>query len=132
MNKLVLFLVLFGTFSCSKYGSDCTISSSCDTQSYDTGDLKIRISQNGGEGVYLVLYEGYVENKDTVWSGMVYESLEVFEVNASRRYAAEVYYYSDNQTIVALDGAKLKQEYNKECNTKCYQYPSLTLDCRKK
>ena len=113
--------------------TDCFPDESCDTVPYPTGDVKIRVTPNlSSDGVLLVFYNGFVDDRDTLWSGYVVDSEVVFEVDVDKRYAAEVYYPQGGSWLVALDGKKLKEEFTRDCGEKCYSYPSVTLDCRKK
>lgn len=117
--------------SCFKDNSNCTVSSSCYTQKIDSGDVHIRVSyQPGQAGVPVILYKGYVEDQQVLWQDTVYQQDVYLYMAVGERYAAEAYYYG-SQAVVALDGKKLKNDTHKECGTKCYDFPTVTLDCRK-
>lgn len=137
MIKYLAFLVLIcsgivGLSSCNKTDPNCQISSSCNTEKIDSGDVTINISYEAGQpGVPVVLYDGYVEDNVILWSDTLYQSNITFYLPVGKRYAAEAYYVTSNQTIVALDGTKFKDNSNEECNTTCYQFPTVSLDCEK-
>ncbi len=118
--------------SCLKQDDDCTVSSDCYTSKIDSGDVKIRITyEQGQNGVPVILYDGYAEDNDIIWQDTVYQSEVILYMPVGKRYAAEAYYHGTNQTIVALDGKKLKDNKHKECGTTCYDFPTTSLDCRK-
>lgn len=126
-----IFLML-GFASCDKNDPNCQISIDCDPVPYDSGDVVIEVSiPNPEAGTFLVVYNGYVENKDTVWSGTVFSEREIFYLPVGKRYAAEAYYPKNNAWLVALDGKKLKKDTYDECGETCHRYPSVTLDCKK-
>lgn len=137
MTKYFTFLILISTgiivfTSCNKTDPNCQISTSCNTEKIDSGDVTINISyQVGQPGVPVILYDGYAEDNVILWSDTLYQSNITFYLPVGKRFAAEAYYVTSNQTIIALDGNKLKDNTNEECNTTCYQFPTLTLDCEK-
>lgn len=117
--------------SCLKDDEECVISDDCYTSKIDSGDIYIRVSQEGQNGVPVILYNGYVEDNDIVWQDTVYQEEVILYMPVGPRYAAEAYYNKNNQTVVALDGKKFKQDKHKECWTNCYDFPTMSLDCRK-
>jgi hypothetical protein len=137
MIKYLTFLVLNCSgivllSSCNKTDPNCQVSTSCNTEKIDSGDVTINISYEAGQpGVPVILYDGYVEDNVILWSDTVYQSNITFYLPVGKRYAAEAYYVTSNQTIVALDGTKFKDNTNEECNTTCYQFPTVSLDCEK-
>lgn len=137
MKKFYLFILVLSSAiisfsSCSKTDPDCQISDSCYTERADSGDVSIRISYSQGQpGVPVVLYKGYAEDNEVIWADTLYQDEITFYLPADTRYAAEATYTTTNQTVVALDGKKLKQNKHKECGTTCYDFPSVSIDCRK-
>jgi len=129
---ILILLVVSINSSCNKTDPNCQISTSCYTEKIDSGDVTINISYEAGQpGVPVILYDGYVEDNVILWSDTLYQSNITFYLPVGKRFAAEAYYVTSNQTIVALDGSKLKDNTNEECNITCYQFPTLTLDCEK-
>ncbi len=137
MIKYATFFILISTgifffTSCNKTDPNCQISTSCNTEKIDSGDVTINISYQAGQpGVPVILYDGYVEDNVILWIDTLYQSNITFYLPVGKRYAAEAYYVTSKQTIVALDGNKLKDNTNEECNTTCYQFPTVILDCEK-
>lgn len=118
--------------SCDKNDPNCQISSDCDPVPYDSGNVVIDVTiPNPETGTFLVVYEGYVEDRDTLWSGTVFSERETFYLPVGKRYAAQAYYLKNNAWLVALDGKKLKKDTYDECGETCYRFPSVTLDCKK-
>lgn len=129
---VVLSAIILTMPSCLKDDENCTVSSDCYTSKIDSGDVAIRITYgNGQSGVPVTLYRGYAENNDVIWHDTVYQDEVVLYMPVGQRYAAEAEYKTAAQTIVALDGKKLKQDKHRECGTTCYDFPSVSLDCRK-
>ena len=132
-TKFFLLSILVVSFvGCNKTDPNCQISTSCYTEKIDSGDVTIKISYQAGQpGVPVILYEGYVEDNVVLWSDTLYQSEITFYLPVDKRFAAEAYYFTSNQTIIALDGAKLKSRTEDECGTNCYQFPTLKIDCEK-
>lgn len=117
--------------SCTKNDDGCTASEECNTSIIDSGDVKVRISYKSGQpGIPVILYKGYVEDKEIVWQDTVFQSEIFIYMPVGERYAAEAYYQTSGKTVVALDGKKLKNDTYRECGTKCYDFPTISLDCR--
>lgn len=134
MRIVLAITVVLLLSSCGKYSStaDCQPSSSCNPNPLDSGYIYIDISYPGsGPGIPVILYEGYVEDQQILWADTVYTDELVFWLPTKTRYAAEAYYSYGGQTIVALDGKKLKEESYDDCGTRCYEESSITLDIKK-
>jgi hypothetical protein len=132
-KNFIYTFVFLSLVACNKNTDDCTVSLSCDTEPvlYGTVYIDVTYSQDGPD-IPVVLYRGFVEDKDTLWYGYANSSKLSFNLPNNTRYAAEVFYPVASGTLVALDGNKLKQESNNECGVTCYKNSSITLKCKKK
>ena len=54
-----------------------------------------------------------------------------FYLPIGNRYACEAYYSVGLQTIIALDGGRLRQRSEVNCDETCYKESNLNLDLRK-
>jgi len=132
--KVVIFLLglTFILHACTKPDPNCDVSWDFNQEPILEGYVNIDLTYtSGSEGIPVVLYRGYVEDRDTVWYGIATDSRLSFYLPNNVRYAAEAYYPQGNATLVALDGDKLRQESNDECGIDCYETSSITLNCKK-
>jgi len=125
-------LLVFSQCDKRNNGADCVTSDDCNTYKYDSGYVYINTSyMDGGAGVPVILYKGYVEDNNILWADTVYETRLTFWLPIKSRYAAEGYYRVGQQLFITLDGKKLKDDTYEDCGTKCYQEPSMSLDLKK-
>jgi hypothetical protein len=136
--KHLIFVILLGLsivtiVSCSKYGGqDCVPSDDCYPYEIDSGYVTINVTyNNGGAGVPVALYEGYVEDNNLIWYDTVYEESFSFWLPTRKRYAAEAYYKVGGPVTVALDGKKLKEDSYVDCGETCYEVNEIFLDLKK-
>ena len=120
-------------FSCNKYASeDCIPSDDCYPYEIDSGYVTLNVTyKEGGAGVPVTLYNGYVEDNDIVWHDTIHQESVSFWLPTKKRYAAEAYYVVGGPTTVALDGKKLKEESYDDCGETCYEINEIFLDLKK-
>ncbi|MFT7158585.1 MAG: hypothetical protein ACI8Q1_003618 [Parvicella sp.] len=132
---LGLFTILLTLTYCDKQGSsnqDCDPSVDCWQQSIDTGYVHLDLTyKNGGDGVLVILYDGYVEDQDTLHVETFYQDKVTFELKVGNRYAAEAFYPVGGQTTIVLDGKKFKDDTYNDCGVTCYEFPEMTLNLKK-
>ena len=135
-----LFFIIMGltlttvlVLSCNKYNTeDCEPSSNCYQYEIDSGYVTIKLTYNGtGAGVPVVLYDGYVEDNNVIWSDTVFQDEISFWLPIKKRYAAEAYYQLGGQWTVSLDGKKLKEDSYIDCGVTCYREAEIILDLKK-
>lgn len=132
--KIAFFIIgLFALVSCTKYNyDDCEPSTDCNPYPIDSGYVYVDISYlNTGPGVPVILYEGYAEDQQIIWADTVFTDQLVFWLPTRTRYAVEAFYSYGGQTVVALDGKKLKEESYNDCGETCYEESSIHLDVKK-
>lgn len=131
MKKLTgTILILFCIFSCTKNSTNCDSSISCDPVPYDSGWVDVKLNYKG-IGIPLILYKGYVEDNEIISMDTAYSDIYYYYLPLGNRYAVQAYYYEANQTIIALDGDKLKQDSYYNCGDQCYNEAEITLDVKK-
>ncbi len=135
MKKLYLLiftiLLTFSLTDCLNNNGSCDPTMACQSIPYDSGWVDVRLTQNGNDSTYIILYNGYLEDKDTVG---VYASVndEInFYLPVGNRYACEAYYSVGTQIVIALDGGRLRQRSEVNCDETCYKESTLNLDLRK-
>lgn len=133
--KVILSILItsVGIFGCTKYSSDdCIPSDDCYPYEIDSGYVTINVSYaQGGVGIPVALYEGYVEDNNVVWYDTVYQESVSFWLPTKKRYAAEAYYTVGGPITVALDGKKLKEDSYDDCGQTCYEVNEIFLDLKK-
>ena len=134
-------LVLWGLFTYSGCNNDDDCDpdtefyppSGCDTDYPLYGDLSVRLSINEeNPEVVLEIYRDSYEQgefvlRDTVNTESVSYSLELDEY-----YSVAAFYKQGRNTIVALDGDRIKRKENQECGWTCYSIRSKTVNVRLK
>lgn len=131
MRVAIAIIVLLSLASCWKLNSneDCEPSIDCYPFPLDSGYVYVDVTYPGsGPGVPVILYEGYVEDGQMLWADTVYTDQLIFWLPTRTRYAAEAYYNYGGQTVIALDGKKLKEESYDDCGETCYEESSIYLD----
>jgi len=132
--KYILFVFLIGlafSFSkCTKYDDDCDPDKYCDTLPYDSGYVNIQVSFKGN-GIPIVLYKGYADENEILLYDTLWVEENSYYLPLGNRYAVEAYYNDVNATIIALDGAKIKQSSFWNCEEECYELAEITLDVKK-
>jgi hypothetical protein len=130
-----LFSILLTLTFCDKLGAsdqDCDPSVDCWQEPIDSGYVHLDLSyQAGGDGVEVILYEGYAEDNNIIHIETFYQDEVTFELEVGKRYAAEAYYTVGAQTTIVLDGKKFKDDTYDDCGATCYEFPELTLDLKK-
>ena len=131
MNKiyLILFSVLltFSLTDCLNNNGSCDPTMYCQSIPYDSGWVDVRLTQNGDDSTYIIIYNGYLEDRDTIG---VYASVDDeinFYLPIGDRYACEAYYSVGTQTIIALDGGLLRQRSEVNCDETCYKESSNNI-----
>mgnify|MGYP006111031397 CR=1 FL=1 len=135
MNKIYLILIsillVFSLTDCLNSNGNCDPTMYCQPVPYDSGWVDVRITQNGSNPTSIIIYNGYLEDRDTIG---VYSTLDEeinFYLPIGNRYACEAYYSVGLQTIIALDGGRLRQRSEVNCDETCYKESNLNLDLRK-
>jgi len=132
----ITFLTIIGIstmISCTKYNNDdsCDPDLYCDTVPWDSGFVTINVSKNVTTGVPIIIYQGYVEENIIVLQDTIYDESWEYYLPIDTRYAVEAYYKEQTNTVIALDGEKLKQSSFSNCDETCYNEPSISLDVKK-
>jgi len=84
--------------------------------------------ETGANPVYLTLFNGDVEDNDVVLYDTFYSESHTYYLPTGERYSAKAIYYDNGTTYNAFDGGKLKTDHFWNCDEKCYEGQSLTLD----
>ena len=124
------FLILFAFSQCNQQ-DDCDPTMYCHPVPYDSGWVDIRLSDHENDTLHLILYRGYVEEKDTIGAYIWTSDRAEFYLPINERYAAEAHYFSGPLSIISLDGGRLRQKSETNCDETCYKESTLHLDLRK-
>lgn len=134
LYKYILFICItcsvFLLSNCNKDTDDCDPDAYCDTLPYDSGYVNIQSSYKG-QGIPIIVYNGYVEDNDVLFYDTMWDVEYSYWLPLDKRYSVEAYYYESNKTIIALDGAKIKQASFWNCGEECYEESEITLDVKK-
>ena len=135
MNKIYTILIAitlaFSLSDCLNNNGSCDPTMYCQTVPYDSGWVDVRVTQNGSDTTFLILYNGYLEDRDTMGVYATLSDEMNFYLPIGNRYACEAYYSVGLQTVIALDGGRLRQRSEMNCDENCYQESNLNLDVRK-
>ena len=119
--------VVFGSFSCSQYNSDCDPNYFCNTQPWDWGWIDVELTYEG-DPILVKCYEGYVEDNVILHEDFVNQDVVMYQLEVGKRYAFEAHYKNGTQVIIALNGTKLNQEIVYNCEETCYEEPIIKLE----
>lgn len=117
-----------GLCSCQKH-DECDPSVTCNTIKPDSYYVYVNVSfEAGSNPVYLTLFKGDVEDNEVVLLDTFYSESHTYYLPVSQRYSAKAVYNDNGITYNAYDGGKLKVDHFWNCDEKCYEGQSLTLD----
>ena len=122
--------LLFFVTRCAKYDDDCDPDVYCDTVPYDSGYINIQANFKGN-GIPIIVYQGYAEAENILFYDTMWSEEYSYYLPLGNRYAVEAFYFDLNNTIIALDGAKLKEESFWNCEEECHELAEITLDVKK-
>lgn len=116
--KFVCFLGLLLFASCEE---------ACDQGPF-YGNIKVRLTINDeNPEVFVVIFDGKLEERDTLFSEYVSESPIYYEVEAGRYYSGAVSYHSGLREVVAIDGKRMKTSSD---DNSCEYAEDFTLNLR--
>ncbi len=120
--RRILFVLMAGA---------CWTFSSCDECNCDGalyGDIRLKVTQkNDTSEVLVTIFEGNIENQDTILSEYINESIVTYtDFVAGRRYSATAHYSVDGKNIVAVDGKKMHTNTD-DCDCEYAQEVTLNL-----
>lgn len=132
MNRIVLFLVLiFVINSCESFYIDSSIScSECYTERFDSASLKIFLTQDDMDSVFLEVYKDNPQTGEFIWGGFVEEEIvDYVYVKVNEKYSAQAYYFSDKDSLLAVDGNKMRRVFVTDyCSEDCYAVVNNEID----
>ena len=130
--RILTYLFIFCFFtSCFSNNDECDPTYYCYPIPYDFGLINIDLTNNNNDSILILLYLGYVEDDYIIDSVYATSNEYTFEKPVDERYAVEVYYIEGQNTIIALDGGRLRQKTRENCGETCYEEPNLNLNIRK-
>lgn len=123
MRKLaipIFFLLLMAFIHCD---DGCV----CDPGPF-YADLKIKVTINDeNPEVFLTVFAGKIESRDTLIAEFVSESTIFYEMEAGHYYSATTTYTRGNRTYIAVDGRKMNLSSD-DCD--CDYAENATLNLR--
>ncbi|MEQ8469655.1 MAG: hypothetical protein RIC35_00640 [Marinoscillum sp.] len=121
--KKTLAILTLGTI----FFMHCDDTCICDPGPY-FADLKVKLTiDDENPEVFLTVFAGNIEDKDTLIAEFVNESTVYYEMEAGRRYSATTHYTRGNRTYIAVDGRKMRISSD-DCD--CDYGESATLNLR--
>ncbi|MGC9344617.1 MAG: hypothetical protein ACP5E3_18065 [Bacteroidales bacterium] len=138
MNKNIIIAALLSiivVFSCDQdpfvFDVNCD---ECYFNEPDSADLIVDITINEENPfVPLVFYRGEVDENNIEWIDTAYTETLYLYSPVNEYYSVKAFYKSDNQTIIAIDGDKLKtSRVSDVCDYDCWVIRGGTLDVRLK
>lgn len=123
MKKYLLLLLM----TCGLTLMQCDTCDCSNSGAY--GTLKVRFTTNEDyPEVLITVFEGKIENQDTVESAYFKESPAKFELEAGYFYSATAHYVNGNKEIIAVDGKNMDVSSDDDCD--CTTVPNVRLDLR--
>lgn len=114
--------------SCRK-NDECDPNKVCNTIKPDSFYVYVNVSYATGlNPVSVTLFKGDVEDNEVVLLDTLSAESETYFLPTGERYSAKAVYNKNGTTYNAFDGGKLKVTHFWNCNEKCYEGQSLTLD----
>lgn len=122
IQLLVCLSVIIGFSSCEDfYSVDC---SECYQEKPEWGPLIIDVTIND-ENPYvpIIIFNNKIEDQDTDWVDTIRELHDTIDVRVNKDYSVVARYIVDNDTILAVDGDKLKiKKITEACDETCWIY----------
>lgn len=124
MKQIVLLFLMIMSLAWSSC-DECT----CDANQL-IGELKIRLTlDEENPEVLITIFEGKIENQDTIFSGYVVDTEIFLDLDANVYYSATAHYVKSGRNYVAVDGREMTTSTD-ECD--CEYANNRTLDLRLK
>lgn len=132
---IITFILLLIGFSCEEdpfvFDVNCD---ECYINEPDSADLIVDITINEENPfVPLVFYRGDVEEENIEWIDTAYSETLYLYSPVNEYYSIKAFYKSGNQTIIAVDGDRMKTSMVSDvCNYDCWVIRGGVLDVRLK
>lgn len=138
MKRNTIFTILFifaAIFSCEKnpfiFDVNCD---ECYLNEPDSADLIVDLTINKENPfVPLVFYRGEIEDNNIEWIDTAYSETLYLYSPVEEYYSIKAFYKSGSQTLIAVDGDKLKtRKVSDVCDNECWVIRGGILDVRLK
>jgi len=138
--KITIFLILTFLFitlqSCYTHNvDDCTQYdySDCITKRPDSAIVRIKYTVSRFHpSVPLQIFKGKIDNNLLIYSDTLTDGLLKILLPVNEYYSARVYYINPGDTIIAIDGDKLKLWKEHVCDSVCWSTNEPVIDLRLK
>lgn len=132
---LLLLMVIFPYFTacdelatCDEYELE-----NCDTEEPEESTLIIQLTTNAeNRWVPLKVYKGHIEDNDVVAIDTADAVEWEIAVKLNEYYSVTAEYLTDFDTIIAVDGDKIKKTSYKTCGETCWEIKGGYIDVRLK
>ncbi len=127
--SMLLFLFVFT--SCNQ--NACNPGAICETVQPTTGLLSVEVTVNASHpAVEVAIYSGQFEEGNLIFLDTLEAPTQDYSVPLDEYYAVTAKYVEGADTIIALDGAKVKLSSSKNCNETCYTVLDGIVDLKLK
>ena len=126
MKKINFLFITVATLlflSCGKTTDKCDEDLICYTDEPDSLFIELQLSPPPhNDSVYVEFYIGNADDGELYHSFITNNKKEYFLMPVDRRYSAKAFYRIEQDTIVTIDGDRLKVESFKNCEITCYEW----------
>lgn len=139
-TKNIAFLKLFYVliicillFSCKSKYEDCTDEdyANCNTIPFTDGLVEVLLSiDSSNPTAHLQLFEGNVEDGVMFFDEIVNEDLVMIIKPEGKYYSGLAKYRKGNDSLIAIDGGKIRNITYQICEHKCNELQNAVLDLR--
>jgi hypothetical protein len=119
---LSLLTLALGAVSCSSSNDDCDPDKVCDYYvKPEYGAYHVTVSiDDVSTPVYLVVFKGQYDQKDTVLQDLVTEKNVGYTLPVGEYYSTAAYYVKGSKTYISIDGDRVSATNNQNCGEDCW------------
>ena len=128
-----LFVFTLAISGCKDKYSDCTDGdyNNCEPDKPETGVITCLLTKDSeNQSVLLKVYEGNWEEGIVVYERVLNVARAYITVDVEKHYSATAFYLRGNDTIMAIDGGRIKLSTYRACELVCYEINEPELDLR--
>lgn len=124
---LIMLIALF--ISCGKHSGGCDETAICYTEKPDSLNIELQLSPlSSTDTIEVSFYKGNIDDGEVYLTFLTSNEKEYFHMPVGENYAAKAKYSRENESIIAVDGDRLRARSYTNCDTKCYDWDDVIFD----
>jgi len=133
IKRCGIVLFCFLVLSCKSKYEDCTEDdyANCNTIPFTEGLVEVQLTIDAANPVVrLQLFEGDIVNGELFFDEMIDEDLVMVIKPEGKYYSGRAFYRKGNDSLIAIDGGKIRNLSYQICEYKCNELQNAILDLR--